>query len=97
MKRGIVVATLIGSLTLTVPAFAAGGGGQAKGQGVQSQTRSMNQTQNQQRLRDGSCTQSGTSQRTRNKAGNAYGPGDGTGNQGVGPKDETGYGAPVKR
>jgi hypothetical protein len=97
MKRGILVATLIASLTLTVPAFAAGGGGQGKGQGVQSQTRSMNQTQKQQRLRDGSCTQSGTSQGTKNKAGNAYGPGDGTGNQGVGPRDGTGYGTPVNR
>jgi hypothetical protein len=64
---------------------------------MQKQTGSMNQTQKQQRLRDGSCTQSGTSQGAKTKAGKTYGPGDGTGYQGVGPKDGTGYGAPGNR
>ena len=99
MKRryGIVAVTMIASLVFCAPAFAAGGGGQGKGQGVQNQTRSMNQRQKQQRLRDGSCNQTGTPQGTKNKSGNIYGPGDGTGNQGVGPKDATGYGAPANQ
>jgi len=89
-SRGIVVAALIASLALSTPAFAAG-----KGQG--NQTRSGNQIQKQQRLRDGSCTQSGTPLGAKNKKGNNYGPADGSGNQGIGPKDGTGYGAPASR
>ena len=46
------------------------------------------------RLRDGSCLNSNTTQAgTRFKRGNAYGPGDGRGNAGNGPKDGSGYGA----
>jgi hypothetical protein len=89
-KIGIVVATMIASLALTAPAFASG-----KGQGMQKQTGNMNKIQKQQRLRDGSCTQSGTSAKT--KAGKTYGPGDGTRYQEEGPKDGTGYGAPANR
>ena len=88
-KYGIVTAALIASLALITPALAAGG----KGQAAQKQTRSMVQKQQ----RSGSCTQSGTPQGTKTKKGNAYGPGDGSGNQGVGPKDGTGYGAPANR
>jgi hypothetical protein len=89
-SRGIVVAALIASLALSTPAFAAG-----KGQG--NQTRSGNQIQKQQRLRDGSCTQSGNPTGQKAKKGNTYGPGDGSGNQGIGPKDGTGYGSPTNR
>ena len=93
-KNGILVATMIATLVLSVPAFAAG----RQGKAVQKQTRSTNQIQKQQRLRnDGSYTQSGTSLGAKNKSGNTYGPGDGTGYQGEGPKDGTGYGAPVNR
>lgn len=92
-KYGITVVALAAGLALTVPALAAG----EKGQGTQKQTRSMNQIQKQQRLRDGSCTQTGTQKGTQAKKGNAYGPGDNSGNQGVGPKDGTGYGAPTNR
>ena len=90
-RYGIVTAALIASLALTTPALAAGG----KGQAAQKQTRSM--VQKQQRLWDGSFTQSGTQQGRQANKGNAYGPGDGSGNQGVGPKDGTGYGAPTNR
>ena len=91
MKRrnGMVAMALIASLALTIPALAAGG----KGQAAQKQTRSMVQKQQ----RSGSCTQSGTPQGTPAKKGNAYGPGDGSGSQGLGPKDGTGYGAPANR
>ena len=92
-KCRIVAATLIASLTLTVPALAA----QGKGQAAQKQTRSMNQIQKQQRLRDGSCAQSGTQQGKKAKRGNAFGPGGGSGNQGQGPQGGTGYGAPANR
>jgi len=92
-RNGIVAVALVASIALVTPAFAAGG----KGKAAQTQTRSTNQIQKQQRLRDGSCTQSGTQQGTKVKRGNAYGPGDGSGNEGLGPKDGTGYGAPRSR
>jgi len=93
MKRrhGILVATMIANLALSAPAIAAG-----EGQVAQKQTRSMTQTQTKQRVQDGSGAQTGT-MGTKNKAGNPHGPGDGTDNQGVGPKDATGYGAPGNR
>ena len=91
MSYGITALALAASLALAGPAVSAGG----KGQGAQKQTRSM--VQKQQRLRDGSCAQSGTPQGTKAKKGNAYGPGDGSGYQGQGPKDGTGYGAPTNR
>lgn len=92
--KGILVATMIAGRALSGSAFAAGG--QGKGQATQKQTRSTNQIQKQQRVQDGSRTQSGTLG-TKNKSGNAYGPGDSTGNQGVGAKDGTCYGAPGNR
>jgi hypothetical protein len=90
-RHGIVVATLIASLALTGPALASGG----KGQAAQKQTRST--VQKQQRHQYGSGTQSRIQQDTQAKKGNTYGPGNGTGNQGSGPKDGTGYGAPINR
>ena len=88
-RHGIVVATMVASLALYGPAMAAGG--QGKGKVIQKQTGNMNQIQKQQRFRDGSYTQSGTSLGAKNKSGNTYGPGDGTGYQGQEPKDGTGY------
>jgi hypothetical protein len=81
---------MIASLALTAPAFASG-----KGRGMQKQTENMNKSQKQQRLRGESCTQSGTSAKT--KAGKTYGPEGGAGDQDEGPKDGTGYGAPANR
>ena len=83
----VLVRPATASLALTAPALAADGMVQAK------QTRSM--VQKQQRLRDGSCKQSGTPQGTQAKKGNTYAPGDGSDNQGVGQMDGTGYGAPA--
>lgn len=91
-RYGIVAVVLIGSLVLTAPALAAGG----KGQAAQKQTRSMTQTQTKQPLKAGSGNQTGT-MGAKTQAGKTYGPGDGTGNQGTGPKDGTGYGAPGNR
>lgn len=65
------------------------------GNAVQSQQQSGDRTQIRQRLRDGTGTNCpNTGSGTVQKRGNAYGPGDGTGNAGSGPKDGTGYGAP---
>jgi hypothetical protein len=63
---------------------------------ARSQTRSMTQKQTKQQLKAGAGTQTGT-MGTKRLAGKTYGPGDGTGNQGVGPKEGTGYGAPANR
>jgi hypothetical protein len=50
------------------------------------------------RLRDGSCLNGRTTRAGFGlRRGNAYGPGDGTGNAGLGPKNGTGYGARSQR
>jgi hypothetical protein len=50
------------------------------------------------RLRDGSCLNANKTQaRAGFKKGNRFGPGNGSGNAGAGPKDGTGYGAPSNR
>jgi hypothetical protein len=41
---------------------------------------------------DGICDNYQVRQGTRGRRGRGYGPGDGTGNQGVGPRDGSGYG-----
>ncbi len=95
-RCGILAVAVITSLALTGPAYSAGGrGGGGRGQSTQDQMRSTNQIQEQERVRDGSCDQTGTPRGAKNKRGNTYGPGDGAGNQGEGPKDGTGYGAPT--
>lgn len=73
-------------------------GGNMNGQTQQLRTQTNLQIRDQLRLRDGSCLNT-TQQATVNqqKKGNTYGPGDGTGNSGVGPQDGTGYGAPANR
>jgi len=74
----------------------AGRGGRMSGQTQQIRNQSQQQIRDQQRPRDGSYTdpaQKGSGA----KRGNTYGPGDGTGNAGIGPKDGTGYGAPSSR
>jgi hypothetical protein len=70
--------------------------GSGKRRAAQNQTRSMTQTQMTQQLGAVSGTQTGT-MGLKTQAGKPYGPGDGTGNQGVGPKDGTGLGAPGNR
>jgi hypothetical protein len=98
-KIGLVLLAGAFAISAVLPATAmAGRGGKMNGQGVQTQTQTQPRVRDQQRLRDGSCAdpakaQSGTQQ----KKGNTYGPGDGAGNAGVGPKDGTGYGAPSQR
>ncbi len=85
------------ALPLTVQAGRGGGGG-GGGQmgGASLQTQNRIQDRDRLRLRDGSCTNS-TPTQAGTKKGKTYGPGDGTGNAGVGPKDGTGYGAPLQR
>jgi hypothetical protein len=71
-----------------------GRGGVMSGGGLQTGS----QNQDRLRLRDGSCLNSNTTQAGSGlKKGNTYGPGDGTGNAGVGPKNGTGYGASSQR
>jgi hypothetical protein len=72
--------------------------GKMNGQTQQIRTQSTTQIRDQQRLRDGSCLNATQQAEAKVQAkGNTYGPGDGTGNSGVGPKDGTGYGAPANR
>ena len=98
MKK-IIIPILAGALLITTALpFAVqarrGGGGAMGGPCLQTGA----QNRDRLRLRDGSCLNSKTTRAGfRLKRGNAYGPGDGTGNAGVGPKDGTGYGARSQR
>jgi hypothetical protein len=95
-KSGIYILALAFLLASAVPATvsAAGGGKGSQGSGVSSGALKQNRVQ----LRDGSCVKgTQSSQTSKQKQGNTYGPGDGTGNAGSGPKDGTGYGAPSQR
>jgi hypothetical protein len=98
MKKMFIAAlitVLIGGTALVADnAFAGNGRGWAgKGTGICKQMTSTQQTAVRQRLRDGSCLNSAAAAKSNQaKRGNTYGPGNGTGNKGTGPKDGTGYG-----
>lgn len=97
MKK-IIIPIMAGALLITsaLP-FAVqarrGGGGAMSGSSLQTGT----QDRDRLRLRDGSCLNSTTQAGPGLRKGKGYGPGDGTGNAGVRPKDGTGYGAPSQR
>lgn len=100
MKTKLMASVLAGAFLFVtaMPAVteARGGGGKSSGQTIQ--TKSMEQNRIRDRLRDGSCNKSTqVKSGAMQKKGNTYGPGDGTGNAGIGPKDGTGYGAPANR
>ena len=98
MKSKLMATLAVGALMITtaLPLSAQAGRGNGSMGGAQLQNRT--QTTSQQRLREGSCTNpAGTQAGSGLKKGKAYGPGDGKGNDGVGPKDGTGYGAPANR
>jgi len=97
MKKMLIAALmagLIGGATMAADdAFARGGNGGGKGSGICKQTSSTQQTGIKKQLRDGSCLNADrAASANQAKKGNAYGPGDGTGNKGTGPKDGTGNG-----
>ena len=93
----IVLAGTVFTMAL-LPSASMAGKGKMGGQGLQGKTKSTLQTQSRQKLQDGSCLNSGTSGAgAEQKKGNTYGPGDGTGNDGVGPQDGTGYGPAAKQ
>jgi hypothetical protein len=90
----LLAGTLMVTLALPLAAEARGGAGRGCGRGYQNH----NRVHHQQHLRDGSCLNTdGSRIYSMNKRGNRFGPGDGSGNSGVGPKDGTGYGAPSQR
>lgn len=93
----IVAGTFL--MTAVIPLTAmAKSGGKVSGQTLQTKTQSTQQIRTQERLRDRSCIDPAKANSgTMLKKGNIYGPGDGTGNAGIGPKDGTGYGAPSQR
>ena len=102
MSKKILTWAMAGILmaAILLPAAAtARQGARMNGQTQQLRTQANLQVRDQQRLRDGSCILNASQKGTLNaqKKGSTYGPGDGTGNQGVGPKDGTGYGAPANR
>ena len=98
----IFAAIFLFATILPNDAEAGRGGGKMSGQGGQSGQSLNQQTQSMQqnKVREQQHSQSGDgkaqSQAVQQK-GNTYGPGDGTGNQGVRPQDGTGYGAPANR
>ena len=94
MKARIGALVLAGTFTLAaaIPLTAMAG---PKGTAAQDRTRSGQQIRDQKR--DGSCVTPQKDLGAAQKKGNTYGPGDGSGNAGSGPKDGTGYGAPARR
>jgi hypothetical protein len=96
MKK-FLIPIIAGALTITaVLPFAVEA--RRGGRGAMGGSQTGIQDRDRLRLRDGSCLNSNTPQAgSRFKRGNAYGPGDGTGNAGNGPKDGTGFGARSQR
>lgn len=83
--------TVIPATTLAGPRGGRGGGT------VQRQTQIGNLIRHRERVRDGSCLNAAKVRLGAvEEKGNAYGPGDGTGNE-TRPQDGTGYGAPSQR
>jgi hypothetical protein len=100
MKRKIFNTLLAGALAVTValPCAVQAGRGNGPMAGTGQQLQNRTQDRDQLRKRDGSCVnQTGAQAGSRSKSGNIYGPGNGTGYGGVGPKDGSGYGAPANR
>jgi len=97
-KATILAGILASFAAVPGPAFAACRHGAMHGQTVGKQTCVTEQVRDRKRLRDGSCLKTNQIRAgSVEKRGNTYGPGDGTGNDGSGAKDGTGYGAPSKR
>jgi type II secretory pathway pseudopilin PulG len=98
-KIGILILAGTFILMAAVPMNAlAGRAGKMSGQAQQIRTQLKQQIRDQQRLRDGFCldpAQKGSGPAW--KKGNTYGPGDGAGNNAIGPKDGRGYGVPSNR
>lgn len=99
MKK-IIIPIVAGALLITtalpfaVEARRGGGRGSMGGPCLQTGV----QNRDRLRLRDGSCLDGRTTRAGFGlRRGNAYGPGDGTGNGGFGPKDGRGYGARSQR
>jgi hypothetical protein len=102
MKQGIVKGVMVGTMcaVLMLPSvlLAGQGHGAGKGPALQNQPRNMEQIREQKRLEHRYLpVESGKQTSNTTKKGHAYGPGDGTGNDGIGPRDGTGYGAPSQR
>ena len=91
----MIAVAFVVSILMPMSVLARQGGGMS-GQTQMTRTKSNLQIRDRLRLRDGSCANvdKTTAAAKAQKKGNTYGPGDGTGNSGVGPKDGTGYGAP---
>ena len=100
MMKKFFVPLIAGALLITtafpfaVEARRGAGGGAMGGPCLQTGA----QNRDRLRLRDGSCLNGKTTRAGYGlRRGNAYGPGDCTGNAGFGPKDGTGYGARSQR
>lgn len=96
MNKKLLTVVLAGAVftMALMPALSNAGNGRTGG----NQTKSTHQFKVRQQLKDGTCLNSGASGAgTMQQKGKTYGPGDGTGNGGVGPKDGSGYGATAKK
>jgi hypothetical protein len=94
MKRSMVTAILIGGFVamIALPAASLAGQGYGRMKG-DAKTEEQDGARKQLRLRDGYCGNAAMGNAgAMKKKGNTYGPGDGTGNRGVCPRDGTGNG-----
>jgi hypothetical protein len=103
MNKKLLTIVFAGTVfTMAVlPAVSMAGKGRMAGQSGQGLHNLANCTQQhiqkRQHLQDGSCLTTGAASGAAQKKGKTYGPGDGTGNQGTGPQDGTGYGPNAKK
>jgi len=102
MKQGIVKGVIAGAIGVMLIsssiALAGQGRGAGKGPAYQNQRQAMEQIMQQKCFdRRYRAVEQGDMSGSGIRRGHALGPGDGTGNDGIGPKDGTGYGAPVQR
>jgi hypothetical protein len=97
IKKLLTIALAIAVFTMTLlPAVSYAGKTRMARQGLNNGTKSAQQFQDRQRLRDGSCLNTGKSGAgAGQKKGMAYGPGDGTGNRRICPRYGTGFEAPA--
>jgi hypothetical protein len=93
--KGVMIGTMCSILILPSVVLAGQGRGTGKSPASHGQSRSMEQVREQRRLEHrNQVVEPGTKSVNGARKGHSYGPGDGTGYDGIGPKDGTGYGAP---
>lgn len=96
--QGVIVGTMCCMMVFPSVVLAGQGRGTGKGPAFGNEPRKAEHIREQRRFEHGKqIREPGNQSVNRRAKGYSYGPGDGTGYDGIGPKDGTGYGAPTQR